>query len=102
MTLKILKRFLIGALIGLALLPSFISSFALYMPYIFGVDPVFGGAISDVIQAGYEITEDDVKALKKLSEMIDELAYFGVVIGLIFGAFGIASVLVDNKNGLIK
>ncbi len=102
MTLKMLKRFLVGAVIGVALLPAFISCFLLYTPYIFGVDPVFGGAITDVIQSGYVITEDDVKALKKLSEMIDELAYFGVLIGLIFGAIGIGSVFVDKKNGFIK
>jgi len=93
------KKALFGVFIGLVILPAVISSTALYLPYLFGVDPLFGGAsFGAVLHEGYVITGNDLNALAKLASVLEEVAFLGVLLAAFFGLSALVSPFFRKKG----
>jgi hypothetical protein len=96
-------RSLVGFLLGIALLPSLIACVGLYMPFFLGIDPIWGDIdIYSIIVPGYEITADDVMAIRSLADVLKIASNVGFLMGVFGLCIGLFSYYSDKKRAYQK
>jgi hypothetical protein len=91
-----IKGMMIGVSIGLLIFPVIIS-ICVYLSVLFGVNPITGNQdIYEIFNVGYQITQNDIDAYKKLENVIYSVVELSLYLGVALGIIGLVSNYLDR------
>lgn len=90
-------------LLGLTILPRLAACTGLYVPIVFGIDPIFGDVDAmSIVKEGYVLTKYDVIEFEKRYLTLYQFGLCGTYLAVCASFIGFISVFIDKKSGIIQ